>query len=64
MLQTGPGGAINKRARVDPVYHPHVIGVHFDTLHERADDLSLRRPVSVLQSTADSFREFLYAAEY
>jgi group II intron reverse transcriptase/maturase len=45
MLPTAPVGALNKRARIDPVYHLDLVFIYLHSLHQRPDDFSSSLPV-------------------
>lgn len=64
-LQNTPAPeALDKRARIDSVYHANVLAVHLDALHDRSNDLSTGLPVSRFEPASYLLGEVFYTCEY
>jgi RNA-directed DNA polymerase len=48
ILQTAPGGALVKRARIYPVYHSDLGFVYLHPFHQCAEDFAARQPIGIM----------------
>ena len=59
-----PGGAVSKRAWVDPIADSDLLVLDLDAFHQTANDFPPRGPISLLQPLANPFAEGVQMAQH